>query len=257
MDIYQHFRQEEKAFVDQVLDWKDQVERQYKVVLTDFLDPREQIIIQSIIGKQSDFILSFFGGYSSAERQRAIFAPFYENITDEDFSISVLEGSYPKKFVTIEHRDLLGALMSLGIHRKKIGDIIVDDGIFQIIVDEEIDMFLKLHLNQVKRSSISLKKISFKDIKQDQDEWLEKEGTVSSMRLDVIIKEIYQLSRQKTQELILKELVKVNHQIINNPAYQLEKGDLISVRKLGRGKVVDLLGMTKKNKIRVKLAKLK
>src|SRR5690625_7764586 len=78
MSIYQHFRPEEQPFVDLVLGWKDDVETQYKTVLTDFLDPREQLIFESVIGKQSDLNLTFFGGYDKAERKRAILAPFYE-----------------------------------------------------------------------------------------------------------------------------------------------------------------------------------
>ncbi|MGM8214396.1 RNA-binding protein [Bacillaceae bacterium W0354] len=257
MDLYQHFRPEEHAFVDQVLDYKEQVEHQYKTVLTDFLDPREQVIFQTIIGKQSDLNLSFFGGYSEAERKRVILAPFYEKIEVQDYSLAILEGNYPSKFVNLSHRDILGTLMSLGIHRKKIGDIIVDDGVFQIIIDQDIEMFLKLHLTKIKKSSIELKNIPSERIITKHIQWLEKEGTVSSLRLDVIIKEIYQLSRQKTQQLIEKELVKVNHRTVNNPSYPVEEGDLISVRKLGRSKVIELLGKTKKDKFRVRLAKLK
>ncbi len=120
MDLYQHFRAEEQAFIDQALDWKEQVERQYKIVVTDFLDPREQTIFESIIGKNDELKLSFFGGYDQAERKRAILAPFYEDINDRLYQLTVLQGSYHQKFVTLSHRDVLGTLMSLGIQRKRL-----------------------------------------------------------------------------------------------------------------------------------------
>lgn len=60
MSIYQHFRKEEYPFIDQVLQWKDEAEERYSVKLTDFLDPREQDIAQSIIGKDSEASLSFW-----------------------------------------------------------------------------------------------------------------------------------------------------------------------------------------------------
>lgn len=41
MNIYQHFRPEEREFIDQVLNWKNIVENTYAPKLTDFLDPRE------------------------------------------------------------------------------------------------------------------------------------------------------------------------------------------------------------------------
>ncbi len=256
MSIYQHFRPEEQPFVDLVLGWKDDVETQYKTVLTDFLDPREQLIFESVIGKQSDLNLTFFGGYDKAERKRAILAPFYEVVEKEDYSITVLEGHYPTKFMTITHRDVLGSLMSLGVMRKKIGDIIVNHGTIQILVDAQIDTFLINQFKKIKNGSIDFKQISSKQMIRSDNEWEEKQGTVSSMRLDVMIKEIYNLSRQKSQQLIEKEFVKVNHRIVTNPAFVTEPGDLISVRKFGRSKVTQLNGVTRKNNLIVKYEKL-
>ena len=36
MSIYEHFRQEEHGFIDQVLQWKEDVLHQYSPKLTDF-----------------------------------------------------------------------------------------------------------------------------------------------------------------------------------------------------------------------------
>lgn len=257
MEIYQHFRQEEQAFIDQALDWKEQVEVQYKRVVTDFLDPREQTIFQSIIGKQSDLQLRFFGGYDQAERKQAILAPFYEEVGQDQFDLTVLEGSYHQKFVSLSHRDVLGTLMSLGIQRKKIGDLIVEDGIFQIILDRDIAVFVQMQLTKIKHTSISLKEVPFTQIIEPKHKWDEKDTTVSSTRLDVVLKEIYQLSRQKAQDFINKEAVKVNYRVVQDPAFTVEPGDLISLRKKGRSKVIDILGETKKQKYLIRIAKLK
>ena len=47
MSIYQHFRPEERGFIDQALNWKDFVENKYAPKLTDYLDPREQQILKT------------------------------------------------------------------------------------------------------------------------------------------------------------------------------------------------------------------
>ncbi|MER3115534.1 RNA-binding protein, partial [Bacillus altitudinis] len=49
-DIYQHFRKDERAFIDQALEWKRIVQEQYRMKLTDFLDPREQVILSAVTG---------------------------------------------------------------------------------------------------------------------------------------------------------------------------------------------------------------
>lgn len=257
MGIYQHFRQEERPFIDQVLDLKAQVERDYTPIVTDFLDPREQYIFQTIIGNDSSFVLGVEGGYSSAERKRICLAPFYHELTIDDYELTALTAKFPQKFVTLEHRDVLGSIMSLGIHRKKLGDVLVGNGEFHIICDQTLGTFFKLNLTQIKNSSVTLEEIPLAQITSPKENWVQQEGTVSSLRLDVVMKEIYRLSRTKAQQLITKQAVKVNHQVIEEPAYELQSGDLISVRKAGRSQLVSVLGTTRKDKYRIKTARLK
>ena len=71
-----------------------------------------------------------------------------------------------------------------------------------------------------------------------------------------MIKEMYQVSRQEALHLIKKGLVKVNFQIVENPAFIMEEDDLISVRGKGRARLKMLLGKTKKDKIRFAFEKL-
>ncbi len=120
MDIYQHFRKEEHPFIDQVLSWREDVERRFEPKLTDFLHPREQKIFKTLIGHDENLQLEFLGVWDQAERKRAVLAPFYESITEETFEVDLLQASYPAKFVSIEHRDVLGAFLSAGIKRKKL-----------------------------------------------------------------------------------------------------------------------------------------
>lgn len=54
MSIYQHFRKHEHPFVDQVLSWKEQVMRSYVPYQSDYLDPRDQQIVESIIGTTNE-----------------------------------------------------------------------------------------------------------------------------------------------------------------------------------------------------------
>lgn len=258
MSIYQHYRKHEHPFVDQVLSWKDQVERSYTPYLTDFLDPREQQIISSIIGTTNEQIkFAFFGGSESTERKRAIIAPYYEEIKEEDFDIQLLEASFQEKFISIKHRDILGAFLGLGIDRKKIGDIIVVPNKFQLIIAKELSTYTILHLTKVNNASISLKEKPFSALLEKQESWVDSTHTVSSLRLDVLVKEIYQMSRKDALQLIQANRVKVNFTDVDDPAIQLMEGDLISVRGYGRSKLVRIDGKSRKNKTKVVTSRLK
>lgn len=258
MSIYQHFRKHEHPFVDQVLSWQEQVMRNYVAYQSDYLDPRDQQIVESIIGPNNDDVkYSFFGGATETERKRAMIAPFYEEITDDSFDIVLLEATFESKFITIQHRDILGAFISLGIDRKKIGDIYVAEDCFQFFLASELAPFVKMNLTKIKNASIKLREQPFTMLIENRDEWIHKQHSVSSLRLDVIVKDVYQMSRNKAVQLIKANRVKVNFTQIDDPAIPIMLDDLISVRGFGRSKLTEIHGKTRKDKWRITSARLK
>lgn len=62
-----HFLPSEADFVDQVINWKNRVTASFQPFLSHFLDPREQAIVYSIIGKDEDLKVKDFGGYPQAK----------------------------------------------------------------------------------------------------------------------------------------------------------------------------------------------
>ncbi|VEF48478.1 RNA-binding S4 domain-containing protein [Bacillus freudenreichii] len=255
--IYQHFRPEEKQFIDTVLDWKEYVENTYAPKLTDFLDPRQQFILKSVIGEVADVKYKFFGGKEQSERKRVLLYPEYFEPSNEDFQVGLYEIEYPRKFIRLEHPMVLGSLMSLGVKRDKFGDILVDEDRIQLFSSEEIEQFLMAEFREVGRAAVHLKKLPIHEAIQESEEWKEKEISAASLRLDGIISSAFNISRQKSQTLIEQKLVKLNWKTIENPAAECMEGDMISARRLGRCRIIELLGTTKKNKSRLKVGILK
>ncbi len=257
MNIYQHFRTEEREFIDQVLHWKNHVEVQYAPRLTDFLDPREQHILKMIMGEYGDIKYSLFGGSPEVERKRALLFPDYLSVNESDFQISLFEIDYPKKFVTIEHRQVLGTLMSLGLKRGKFGDILLNEGRVQFFAAGEISQYIKSNVESIGRSGVKLMETGFNQMIKTKELWNEQDLTVSSLRLDTVISGIYHVSRQKSQLFIKQGLVKVNWALIDNPAFECDAGDIISVRGYGRSRIKSIDGKTKKEKWRINTEKQK
>lgn len=251
MEIYQHFRPEEREFIDQTLDWKHYVENSFAPKLTDFLDPREQQIVKMIIGEHGDVAVAFFGGIDTAERKRALLFPEYFHVSEGDFQISLFQVNYPVKFVTIEHRHVLGSLMSLGLKRGKFGDILEADTEIQFFAADEISTYIQTQLQSIGKASVRIEKIPFAKAIHIQESWQELNITAASLRLDAIISAMYPISRQKAQNLIERGLVKVNWTIIETSSFECHESDIISVRGFGRAKIVSIEGKTKKDKWRI------
>ncbi|WP_027954125.1 RNA-binding protein [Halobacillus kuroshimensis] len=256
MDMYQHFRKEEHPFIDQVVSWREDVALKYQRRLSDFLDPREQKIVKAVMGNDADLIHQLEGGAENSERKRAVIAPDYEQIDKEDFQLILLQAEYPVKFVTMEHRDVLGAFMSLGIRREKIGDVVVKDGIIQLTAAAEISDYIKMNLTGIKRSTVDFKEVPWADRIESDETWTKRETTVSSLRLDVIVKEIYGMSRKKAGLFIEGGHVKVNFRTVDDGAFSLEPGDLISLKGKGRSRLDEVTGQTKKDKYKIITARL-
>lgn len=253
MSMYDHFRKEERPFVDQVIEWKENVKDRFVHKLSDFLDPREQQIVVAIIGQDPEVRYSFFGGTKMAERKRAFLFPPYLEPTHDDYCLLAYKVHYPNKFIQLSHRDLLGSLMALGLKREKFGDIHIHDEEIQIVVASEISSYVEANLQSVGRAQVHLEAIPLTNLLIEKEDWIEKSITASSLRLDVILCEIYQLSRSKIVPFIESKKVKVNWKIIEQPAFQLQSGDHLSVRGLGRSKLIAVLGKTKKDKLRIEV----
>ncbi|KIL47642.1 YlmH family RNA-binding protein [Jeotgalibacillus campisalis] len=250
MSLYQHFRKEEQGFIDRVLGWKDQTEQTYAPKLTDFLDPRQVFIVQSIIGTTGEVKVSFEGG-DSAERKRALIYPDYLHPSTDDFDLQLLEITYPSKFFTVEHKHVLGSLMGLGIKREKFGDIIFAGEKIYLVAAKEFASFFTMNLNQIGKHSVLVKEVDWKDYTPSNEKWKERFVTLSSLRLDVVLAGALTLSRQKAQLLIQAGKIKVNFKEEEQPSFECAQGDMISVRGFGRLRIGEIEGKSKKDKWRL------
>jgi len=217
--------------------------------LTSFLDPRGQYILEVIVGSFEDMKVSYFGG-QSAERKRAIIAPSYFEPTEDDFEEVLIQINYPEKFVSIQHQHVLGTLMSLGIEREQVGDILVGDTI-QFVLTKQLESYIMMELTKIKGATVKLDSIPFKDMIQSKENWNIHHSTVSALRLDVVLKEMIRKSRSIAKQLIEKKRVKVNHTLIDSPDFQLQNNDLLSIQGFGRARIIDIGGKTKKEKVHI------
>ncbi len=149
----------------------------------------------------------------------------------------------------------MGSILGLGIKREVIGDILVDDNVANIVVLKEISKYIIQNFDKVGRDKIVVKKIEKEDILKVQPKTKELNVTVASLRLDALISASFGISRELSSELIQAEKVNVNYTSIKNTSKQVKEGDLISARGYGRFEIKEILGETRKGRIRVSIIK--
>ncbi len=220
-----------------------------KIIKTKFLNLNEKELLSSIIKNKKN--IRFFGGFINSEYECAIIKSGNELILDNEFNISVYKIIYNKKYLTITNQNVLGTLMSLGIKRDRIGDIIINNDECYFAISKEIEKYILENFNSINNTKIFLEKTDELILKKY--DYINKNITVQSLRLDLILSHVLNISRDKSKDLILNNLIKVNQKIILNPSLILKPNDLISIRGKGRLLIIEQIGISKKDKLIIKV----
>lgn len=220
---------------------------------SNFLNLNEQSLFYDLLPELPSIEYFFWGGIETAERKMLCFS--CDEIIPERFPISTVRiAPVHEKFAeNLSHRDYLGAILNLGIERRKIGDIIIEEKIAYIFVEDTLIDYLCTSLTKIRRTNVYCSKVSekFSYIQKFQ----EISGTVSSVRLDSLIALAFRESRSSMVSLISSGKVFVNGRQITSNSYMLKYKDIISVRGKGKFLYEEEQGMTKKGKIKVFLKK--
>lgn len=269
------------------LDLSRQANRKGIVTFSDFLSLSEQAILQQNAGELVT-AYELFGGYEYAERQMAAFIPdalFYaqeqfaadkpapRSKQGEDPPCSICRSaekssllkqkagraypfkclhiipSYPKFAEKLTHRDVLGALMSLGAKRSKLGDLIVDDENIFVFAEETIVPYIVDNLSMVRHTAVTLEVLEEQQISYEPN-FEEKEAIVTSNRLDAVIAAICKTSRSASRKLITDGKIFVNGAESLHNTYYCKQGDVLSIRGFGKVRFGEILGTTKKDRLK-------
>lgn len=253
-NIKQHFRPDEGPIIDKLLGMIAIAHGQYRPVLTDFLNPRQVYIANSLVNREDDIKIKAWGGYQAAEMQRCLIYPDYYQPSLADFNLQLFSIDYPQKFTELHHRQIMGTLISDGLERSAFGDILHDQDNWQLLVKKELNAFIQDQVDRIGRNHIRMKEIPFDQIIQPEDDYEMTQTTVSSLRLDAVISAAFHYSRNRAKESIKRGYARVNWKVEERSDYELAVNDLISVRHAGRFKLISENGKNKKQHWRLQLA---
>lgn len=222
---------------------------------TCFLSPRELEMAKFLFGDVQG--LYAFGGYPDAERKMLVYLPDYleeSSLYDADSPLVCLravfyQGDSPN------HRDFLGALMGAGIGRETVGDICVDKGSCDFFVTDEIAPYILQNFTSAGRTRLHLEQIPISDANIPEPEVKEIKDTLASLRLDSVISSGFRIGRSLAATYVTSGKAAIDGLPCEKPDKQIAEGAKISVRGLGKIKLVKINGTTKKDRISVVIHK--
>ncbi|KXG75966.1 YlmH family RNA-binding protein [Thermotalea metallivorans] len=242
---------DDKIMAIRTLDKAESVLKNYIPRYTDFFDPYQISLCTHALHRIAGLKYIVTGGREGAERQIIMLYPeFMEDMEIENpLRVLKLEGKLGGDSFT--HRDVLGAILGLGIKREKIGDIIAGNGRAYVVSFKEICDFIQWNLEKISRYKVTANFVDFCDIEEHEESYKLIESTVPSLRLDAVIGVGFGESRSSLSKLINNDRVKVNWKPINNPAHPVQEGDVISFKGKGRMILLQVGNKTKKDRYQV------
>lgn len=218
-----------------------------------FLNETE-ITLAKTFARETRAKVQFFGGYGDAVRQIICFLPDWADECD-NFPIVPIKATYKSEY-KLTHRDFLGALMSLGIVREKVGDIVCSTGETVFFLHSDIADFVLNELKKAGKIGINLT-CGVDDFNFPLPEFQEITSTVASARLDCVVSALTGESREKANCRILQGTVLINSVECKNISAQVKENSSITIQKCGKFVIDSLSETTKKGRIKLKSRKLK
>lgn len=223
---------------------------------THFLTLAEIDEFYQIKGDLSFVGTALYGGSEFAERQILRFGDEEMFGYEEEFPICLVHCRplTPKFAENLGHRDVLGALMNLGIERDVIGDIWIKEKDCYFFCLESMKEYICENLTKIRHTNV---------VCMDADtlpgefhpELKGEEYVIASERCDALISKVFNLSRSKCIPLFQEKKVFVNGRQFENNSGALKAGDVVSVRGYGKFVYQGVIRETKKGRFTIAIEK--
>ena len=141
--------------------------------------------------------------------------------------------------------------MGAGIGRETVGDICVGEGRCDFFVTSDIAPYLLQNLTSARRTKLHLRRISLAEASIPEPEVKEIKDTLASLRLDSVIASGFSLGRSLAAQYVTSGKAAIDGLPCEKPDKPVTEGMKISVRGLGKIRLAQIKGRTKKDRISV------
>lgn len=217
-----------------------------RCTFTPFLSEREFSEVQKRKKHLGEADFSAFGGYDGAARVMLRFGG------EDEFPITAVKFSWQGG--KLRHGDILGAALSLGTDRSRIGDIVISDAEAVVFAESSIADFLRDNLTNAGGEYLTGETADAASLKIER-RYENITGTVMQLRADSVLSVFLKTSRSKAAECISSQRFYLNQALCTKCDREIKENDIISVRGFGKGVVSGASVQTKKGRIYITIKK--
>lgn len=233
-----------------------------------FFTPHELVLVKRWISAQGCASNArIYGGYEYAERARVYFLPDFmaddisENIGelvraygyDDPTVLLKISGSGFRK---LSHRDYMGTVLSLGIERDSVGDIVVgSDSEAYIFCDRKVSGYIISELKKIARDAARVQEVSIPEGNFGERRYELLRDTVASLRFDAVVASCTNMSRDAAKKTVVSGFCELNYEQITSPDFEVNAGDVFSIRGKGKFRLRSVDGENARGRLRISVEK--
>ena len=225
----------------------------HTIYCNEFYTPNIWKTLEEIEGELFVKVISY-GLFEDAERKMIAFTG-EENEESLEFPVKVIFIKNKSKFKTLKHKDYLGAIMSLGIKREKLGDVVLSGEGCYFPVCSDISDYVFANLDTIGNNPCSFEVLNPSVDTIPAANYEEKVIIISSLRMDCFISSICNVSRAVAVEMIDNGKVLLDYIEVKSKEKKVSTKSVITVRGYGKFKIGEEIGTTQKDRIRILVKK--
>lgn len=146
----------------------------------------------------------------------------------------------------VRHQDIMGTIFKEGLKEDSFGDIVKYNNDFYIFVLPHLADDIKYHMQNIKNETVSITEEDINLKENFQQEYINKEYIVSSLRIDNVVSTITNESRNNVLSKFDNKEIFLNYEDTVKPTRVLKEGDIFSIRRYGKYRFNQILKTTKK-----------
>ena len=237
---------EEQMLMRRVEELCKQVQYGHRPRNTDFLSDRQQQLAQAAMNRcGSDCRILWDGGYDGAERKMLTLLPEGMEYQQPFCGLRLCPIT---SNAHLQHRDCLGAILGLGLDRKSIGDILLqEDGSSVVFCTFPAADLITQELAQIGKETVTVE--PYEQLQTLALQATLQTATVASLRVDAVLAAMLHTSREKAVQLIRAGKLEINHLPVTAAHMQVYEQDVFTVRGVGRFRLEQIGGKSRKDRI--------
>lgn len=237
---------EERLFVRRVRELAGAAQSSGTPRQTAFLSDRQQALACAALSAVGFAEYHFDGGYPEAERKILFLHGDSGKSAAPRFSCLFLEAM--GEHTALTHRDYLGALLSLGVKRECVGDILPGEAGAYVFLLDTVAPLLREELSRAGRCTVRVRAAQAGELPK-QEERPVRRVSIASLRLDALLAAMLHISRADAAGLVKSGAVEINHVPTASIHAEVYENDTFSIRGYGKYHLSEIGSQSRKGRV--------